>query len=221
MEDNSSSFGSLLNNNRNNILEPLSTLIRLCMIYYEEEGVKIGINYNRIYIYRYNIFQGTLRKIYNESRENLHNLHNPILKATNWYRSECLEINYIFEYSILGLKKLKDSYKSQSIISHSLSHYSEILQQGLNNYNQDIENNNEYLKNNDFNQDDIQKGSLYKSLIGIWNYRDIQTVYNLLKNLEENNSESTKWIHLKTLDNLISFKENQVNQIIINNSTIL
>ena len=58
-------------------------------------------------------------------------------------------------------------------------------------------------------------------MVELWNYRDIQTVYNLLKNLEENNIEANKWIHLKTLDNLISFKENQVNQIIINNSTIL
>lgn len=220
MEDNNSALGSLINTNRNNILEPLTSLIRLCMIFYENDGVKIGINYNRISIYRNNFFQGSLRKIYSESRENLHNLHNPILKAKEWYNIECKEINYIFDYAIKGIKKLKESYQSQSIISHSLTSYSDILQKELNMFDEQF-NDNKYLKDIDFSLDDLQKGSLYRSLINIWDFRSIQTIYNLLKDLEENKIESNKWIHLKTLDNLISFKENQVYQIIIDNSTIL
>ncbi len=221
MEDNNSSLGSFMTTNRNNILEPLTSLIRLCMIFYENDGVKIGINYNRISIYRNYFFQGSLRKFYSESREDLHNLHNPILKAKEWYNIDCKEINYIFEFAIKGLKKLKESYQSQSIISHSLSSYSDILQKELNTFNDQFNNDEKFLKEIDLSLDDSQKGSLYKSLINIWDYRSIQTIYNLLKDLEENKIESNKWVHLKTLDNLISSRENQVYQIIIDNSTIL
>ena len=177
----------MLGNNRNNILEPLTTLIRLCMINYEDPGIKIGINHNKIHFYRSYFFQGPLRKLYNESRENLHNLHNPIQKASEWYDINCLEIKYIFEYSIKGLKKLKESYQSQSIIAHTIDSYAHILEKELKtlqpeNYNTNNNNTNSdiFLKELDSNLDETQKGILYKGLISTWDYRTIQTVYNLL-----------------------------------------
>lgn len=223
MEDtnNSSSLSLFSSNNRNNILEPLTTLVRLCMIYYENPGIKIGINYNKVLFYRNNGFQSIFRKLYSESRENLHNLHNPILRASEWYSCQCEEIKYIFEYAILGLKQLRESYQLQSIISHSLDSYSQILQNEINKIaDSDIET-NQYQKIPTTNLDENEKGSLYKSLLNIWDFRNIQTIYNILKDLEESNTENLKWSHLKTLENIISIKEQQVYNIIVSNSTIL
>ena len=223
MEDtnNSSSLSLFSSNNRNNILEPLTTLVRLCMIYYENPGIKIGINYNKVLFYRNNGFQSIFRKLYSESRENLHNLHNPILRASEWYSCQCEEIKYIFEYAILGLKKLRESYQLQSIISHSLDSYSQILQNEINNIQDLNAETNQYQKIPTSNLDENEKGSLYKSLLNIWDFRNIQTIYNILKDLEESNTENLKWNHLKTLENIISIKEQQVYNIIVSNSTIL
>ena len=220
-ESNNNSLSLFSSNNRNNILEPLTTLIRLCMIYYENPGIKIGINYNKVLFYRNNGFQSLLRKIYSESRENLHNLHNPILRASEWYTCQCEEIKYIFEYAILGLKKLRESYQLQSIISHSLNSYSQILQDEINNIVDLNVQTNQYQKIIISNLSDNEKGSLYKSLLNIWDFRNIQTIYNILKDLEENNTDNLKWSYLKTLENIISIKEQQVYNIIVSNSTIL
>lgn len=219
--NNSSSLSLFSSNNRNNILEPLTTLVRLCMIYYENPGIKIGINYNKVLFYRNNGFQSLFRKLYSESRENLHNLHNPILRASEWYSCQCEEIKYIFGYAILGLKKLRESYQLQSIISHSLDSYSQILQNEINNVPDLNIETNQYLKIPTSNLDENEKGSLYKSLLNIWDFRNIQTIYNILKDLEESKIENLKWSHLKTLENIISIKEQQVYNIIVSNSTIL
>ena len=221
--NNNSSLSLFSSNNRNNILEPLTTLVRLCMIYYENPGIKIGVNYNKIIFYRNNGFQSVFRRIYSESRENLHNLHNPIKKAAEWYSCQCIEIKYIFQYAILGLNKLRESYEYQSIISHSLDSYSQILQNEIN----VVDNSNSVIYTNHYQKilptdvSESEKGSLYKSLMNIWDYRNIQTIYNILKDLEECNLESLKWSHLKTVENIISIKDQQVYDIIINNSTIL
>ena len=219
--NNSSSLSFFSSNNRNNILEPLTTLVRLCMVYYEESGIKIGISYNKVLFYRNNGLQSLFRKIYSESRENLHNLHNPIKRSSEWYSCQCKEIKYIFEYAILGLKKLRESYQPQSIISHSLDSYSQILQTEINNIPDLDVDTNQYQKIQSSNLDENEKGSLYKSLLNIWDFRNIQTIYNILKDLEESSNEYMKWSHLKTLENIISIKEEQVYNIIISNSTIL
>ena len=224
--DQNASITNIFATSSNNILEPLTCLIRLCMFNYQEASTKIGICRNKIIFYRPNILQGVIRSWFRESRENLHNLHNPIAKSVLWYNCNCIEIKYIVKNAIQGLRKLKESYNSESIIHHSLDHYIDIL----NNEFQTFESENLELGNNDDNfLKDMQetdtnteyKLSLYKNLISIWDYRNIQTIYNLLVDLENSNNISKSQTYLQALDKVLSMKESEVTKILINNSTVL
>ena len=232
---------NILNNNNNNIIEPLTCLIRLAMLNYEKENTKIGIYNNKILIYSPHFFQGAIRKLYRESRDNLHNLCNPIQKSILWYNIDCKEIKYIVKLSILGLKKLKLSYEKESIINHSLDRYINILELKLNESNNNNDNNNYNISTNHFilienieNCNELTKIGFYKALVSIWTFQTIQTIYNLLNELEideikyngftedfQEQFTKNKKLTLIALDTLLDYKEQLVNQIVLNNSTIL
>ena len=62
-----------------------------------------------------------------DKREDLHNIYNPILKSTIWYTKDNPDILNIFKLAKKGLERLKNSYETSSIISHSLELYINII----------------------------------------------------------------------------------------------
>lgn len=217
------SLTNIFTTSSNNILEPLTCLIRLCMLNYKDVNTKIGINHNKIFFYNPNLLQGITRTIHRESRENLHNLHNPIAKYISWYNFNCIEIRYIVKHAILGLKKLKESYNSESIINHSLNHYIEILDNKYQKYeSENTVNDSNFLNEIKLEDQETEyKFSLYKKLLSIWDYRNIQTIYNLLVDLENSKIKSKSLTYLQALDKVLSMKELEVTQILIDSSTVL
>ena len=70
---------------KNLILDPMSCFIKLGILAYKLPGTKISITKNKISFHEPNIFQGPIRWSNGDNRNDLHNLHNPLLKATEWY----------------------------------------------------------------------------------------------------------------------------------------
>ena len=68
-----------------------------------------------------------------DNREDLHNIYNPIKKVISWFNLNAKEIRGIVEFSISGIKLLKSSYNSNSIVSHTLNLYIRELEQALEN----------------------------------------------------------------------------------------
>ena len=113
-------------------LEPMCCMIRLAMLAFREVGTKISINNNRIIIIQPSIIQGTLRWTYGDTRQDLHHLLHPIVKAIELYDINLPYIFNIFKYTSIGLTKLKSSYNDDSsIICHSLIHYISIVDKAL------------------------------------------------------------------------------------------
>jgi len=113
-------------------LEPMCCMIRLAMLAFREIGTKISINNNRIIIIQPSILQGTLRWTYGDTRQDLHHLLHPIVKAIELYDINLPYIFNIFKYTSIGLTKLKSSYNDDSsIICHSLIHYISIVDKAL------------------------------------------------------------------------------------------
>jgi hypothetical protein len=107
-------------------------MIRLAMLAFREIGTKISINNNRIIIIQPSILQGTLRWTYGDTRQDLHHLLHPIVKAIELYDINLPYIFNIFKYTSIGLTKLKSSYNDDSsIICHSLIHYISIVDKAL------------------------------------------------------------------------------------------
>ena len=150
---------------KKSILDPLSFIIRLSVLSFKPNGTKISVYENRISYNEPCVLQGPLRWSYGDKRGDLHNLYNPIKKSLIWYDKSDEKIAGIVTYAITGINNLKKSYDPNSIITHSLDHYIDIL-------NKDNSEQKEEIKDN--------YNVLYQNLKTLWTDREILIIYNLL-----------------------------------------
>lgn len=124
---------------KNELLDPLSTLCKLALLSFHKEGTKISVDNNRIYFQDPGVTQTVTRWYNNYKREDLHQLMNPVKKLEDMYDvfSEP-GFNYIIALAIEGVEKLTQTYEASnkrtgtSVVIHSLEMYKTIL---LNLYN--------------------------------------------------------------------------------------
>lgn len=115
---------------RNVIIDPFSCLVKLSLIRYLDEGTKISIYQNRLNFNAPSYMQGIVRFMYGDNREDLHNILLPIQKCVEWFWSERnVDMVYMFNNAVLGLKFLKNSYSAYATIQHTLDYYIIILMQ--------------------------------------------------------------------------------------------
>ena len=111
---------------KNIILEPLCCIFRMILLKYKDPGIKISITANNSIEYMdSSLYQGILRTYNGDTRDDLHNLYNPFLKAFEWYNNDDEEsiYHYFYQQCHEGLIILNNSYEKGSIIHHTLTHY--------------------------------------------------------------------------------------------------
>jgi len=117
------------------VLDPLTTVLRLATLKYKPVGTKIGIHNNSVWVQSPTLLQGTIRWSYGDGRDDLHNLYEPIYAVTRWYSTENSKpVRRIFMAAIEGLTKLRKVYSKISdsnLVSHSISHYITLLEGAL------------------------------------------------------------------------------------------
>lgn len=112
------------------ILDPMSTILRLAILSYYPTNTKLSIHDNALFLQKPNYYQAPLRWGYSDDREDLHNLHNPISKALDWYDLELPYVAHIFKLAKNGLESLKNCYKGtneSNLVCHSLNYYSKMI----------------------------------------------------------------------------------------------
>jgi hypothetical protein len=168
-----------INNDKNQILEPLSTVLKLALISHESEGIKIAVFNNSIHIQKPNLLQGTIRSVYGNNREEIHYLLKPIIRCVEMYNIDDINVKYIYDLAIEGLKKLKRSYGNQSSnVCYTIDLYITILKGKKIDEDKIIDNDANLFKDI-WNDDDIKLVSnLMKS-----NY--LQSVYNIIYTKED------------------------------------
>ena len=202
-------------NTKKYILDPLTCIIRCATLSFKPPGTKISIINNRISFNDPTILQGPIRWSSGDKREDLHNIYYPIIKSTQWYDINDINIKNIFSNAIKGLVKLKNSYDENSIIVHSLELYINIINNFINDNN--YKNKELYFKNEDgqLNEDNL----IYKSLRNLWNDNQISIINNIIVQIREDSNNRQDW--LEALDIILTNKENNVNNIILKNTTSL
>lgn len=182
------------------LLEPLSTIIRLCILNFDLEGTKIAIYNNRIFNQSPNFMQGTVRWTYGNKRNELHHLYRPIVMATNKYDIDNNNIRIIFKYAIKGLDKLKKTYKKidGTIICHSIDLYKETITRILNKKKLEISN---QLKNDDITN------QLYQEFYNLWDNEQIEIIAKLLIKSDKLNDSDDVLSYIKAIDSIIKRKE--------------
>jgi hypothetical protein len=114
----------------NVIIDPFSCLIKLSLLRFLDSGTKISIQNNCLYFNAPTYIQGIIRFMYGDNREHLHNLYLPIQKSVEWYwNDKNMDMIYIFNNAVIGLKMLKNAYSEYATIQHTLDYYIIILMQ--------------------------------------------------------------------------------------------
>ena len=185
------------------LLEPLSTVIRLSLLSFETEGTKLAIYNNRIHSQYPNFFQGTVRWTYGNKRNELHYLYRPIVIATQEYDSkEIKELETIFDFAIRGLDKLKKAYMTNSgiLVCHSIDLYKDAIQKKL--CKNEIEN---------ITNDEITS-TIYGEFRNLWSDEQIKLISELLIQANKRNNETESFI--KAIDSILQIKEKKSLEII-------
>lgn len=115
-----------------NILDPLSTIIKLAVLGKKEIGCKILIKNNQIYIQENGFFQGIARYYHGVTKNDIHFLSIPIEIACERYLTiEKInlipDIIIIFKCAQNGLNNLMETYDMHPIIVHCLKYYYTII----------------------------------------------------------------------------------------------
>tara|TARA_B100000963_G_scaffold314163_1_gene292551 strand:- start:277 stop:903 length:627 start_codon:yes stop_codon:yes gene_type:complete len=176
-------------NLKNLILEPFCVILRLAILQYKDKGTKLSVNKNSIQ-YQEPSGQGFVRMLGGDCREDLHNLYHPILKSIVWYPYE--EYQLFYDECIIGLKLLNDSYEDNSTIRHTLSHYISAIES----------------KDTEINRKDLKFNPIIDKLKDIWEKDELQAIYDLLKLIKMNKNRD---VYLKTLEDILSAKEEFIN----------
>jgi hypothetical protein len=114
-------------------LEPLSTLFKLALISFKEDGTKLAVSNHRIYVQTPSILQGAIRSMYGNTREEIHYLLQPILQCVKLYPPQHnQELTYLYRLAIRGLRHLKKSYyNDSSTVCYTIDLYISILDRTL------------------------------------------------------------------------------------------
>jgi hypothetical protein len=194
------------------ILDPLTTMIKLAILGYKPQGTKLAIDNNKIYFQEPSFTQGLLRWAYGNKRYELHHLLNPIVKAVKRCDLTNPSIRSIFNLAINGLERLKSSYNnSSSVVIHSLDLYTNIINNVLVNDNKE-ENR---IKTNSLIhtvQDDDEMQNNISIFSNLWLDEEINLVAKMLHQIQTSQKDAKTY--LDAINTILLMKEDRANVLI-------
>lgn len=103
---------------KNDILDPLSVIIKLFIYSYKPIGTKLSINCNRIVIQDVGMFQSTVRVFLGDHKNDINIIILPILYACVKYLTGEPKVRFyaIFERVLLSFEVLKETYNGNEIV---------------------------------------------------------------------------------------------------------
>lgn len=119
--------------NKNDILDPLSLVIKLYIYSYKPIGTKISILNNKIEFQEAGMFQSTVRTLNGDTKNDLINMLFPLTYACEKYLDYYNKEKYIeiFQQVISSLDKLNQVYQSNEI-THNIEQLKNIVSKFMN-----------------------------------------------------------------------------------------
>jgi hypothetical protein len=201
-------------NSKNDILDPLSVIVKLFIYYYKPIGTKISVGNNRIYIQDITYIQGFLRRYNGDTKNDITILLSPIIYSCIMYlkNPETRTIYLpIFEKSLQGLNNLKQTYANTAII-YNIEHIINIIQMFV---NEDTTN-----VNNIINPETPLfkiKENIYGQLNQVWTVERINILFGFVKDIVEVNNLLLKNTLLDGLCKFMDCMDIFVSNILLNN----
>ena len=183
----------IIYSSKNDILDPLSTIIKLFIYNYKPIGTKISIYNNKVIIQERGFFQGTVRKIYRDTKNDINIIFYPVIFACKYFLTSENNKKFIkiFEIVCSSFNKLKETYQGNEII-YNIDQLKNILESFLKN---DNFNPATIISNYDTPSNKI-KQDIYTHLSTIWNESRLNILFGYIDEILITTSE-------ELLDNLI------------------
>ena len=173
--------------NKSQVLDPLSSLIRLALLNYKPIGTKLSFYNNTINFQEPDFLQSAKRWSSGDNRNQIHNLYNPIFKIHQWYDIKQPQFVFVLKKAKSGLQNLIQCYtKDSSTISHSINYYIETI---------------DNILNDNIKKDDLENTTdIYSiKLKDLWSDREIQIIYLLLQDVDEKKNNQGKFNNIDSL----------------------
>jgi hypothetical protein len=175
----------VISKSKNDKLDPLSVIVKLFIYSYKPVGTKLSIHNNKIHIQDAGLFQGTVRTLYGDSKNDINIIFSPILFACKYYLIESDNVKYhvLFKKLLDGFDKLKETYQTNEI-TYSIDQLKNIVNSFLSNRQETEVNNllNTYNTTNPINQ---IKQDIYKHISTIWTEKRLNILFGYIDEITE------------------------------------
>ena len=191
------------------LLDPLSVIIKLAIIGNKPVGTKILISKNIMYFQEPGPFQALCRVFFKTNKTDLQYMYNPIELACKQFLSKDFvkntpRIKNLFTCAQNGIKRLIETYKTNSIISLTLNYFNVIITNHVEQtYNESI-----------FNKDgmtSLYTKELLEELFNYWSQEKIKVVLDLITFLTNDKSASS---NVKSLENIMETNDIELYKIL-------
>lgn len=172
--------------NKNDILDPLSLVIKLYIYSFKPVGTKISILNNRVEFQEAGIFQSTVRTLNRDTKNDLINMLFPLTYACEKYLNFNNKEKYrcIFQQVLISLDKLNQIYQSNEI-THNIEQLKNIITKfiGEKKFNPDtiISNYNEPAS--------VLKKSFYTQTNSVWTENRLKILIGYIEEISTSESE--------------------------------
>jgi hypothetical protein len=197
------------------LLEPLTCIIKLCILHLKDEGTKLQIINNSIKFQEPDLLQGTSRWLNGDTRSDLHNLCNPIQISLEWYNPDDNDdLKYIYTRALLGVESLGKSYNIDtisSLVANTISHYKILIQSGI--------DNSTFIGDTNISDSssEVEINNQYKNL---WTRNEISIIKSLLEISIEKKSKNENYSkYLESMESILDDKDERVRAILFKTNT--
>ena len=189
--------------NKNDILDPLSLVIKLYIYSFKQSGTKISILNNKIEIQESGIFQSTVRTLKGDTKNDLINMLFPLTYASEIYMSDISNIKYkmIFERVLIAFDKFDELYQTNEI-THNIEQLKNIITNFLSNSNF----NPKTIILNWEDPPSILKKSFYKQTNSVWTKERLEILFGYINEIS-NVSSISKELESQLIFSLSSYMD--------------
>jgi len=198
---------------KNDTIDPLTVIIKLFICAYKPVGTKISILNNKLIIQNSGIFQGTVRTIYRDSKNDINILFFPIIFACKFYLSRNNKPRFInlFNKILNTFEKLKKTYQGNEII-YNIDQLKNVIMS--------------FVETDDF--DPIQilstfespggkiKQDIYKHLNNIWTEKRLNIIFGYVDEILETTNKDLVDNLIYSLNSYMNYVDIIVVNLIIN-----
>jgi hypothetical protein len=188
----------LLKSTKNDTLDPLSVIIKLFICAYKPIGTKISIGNNKLCIQEPGLFQGTIRKIFGDQKNDINIIYFPIIFACKYYLS-CKERRNkfipLFKNILESFQILKETYQGNEII-YNIDQLKTII--------------SSFLESDSFDPTSLCvsyesaggkiKQQIYSHINTIWTESRLNIIFGLINEILETVSNEIKIVLINTLN---------------------